>query len=274
MKVVILAGGLGSRISEKTHDRPKPMVEIGDYPLLWHLMNIYAAYGFNEFIIALGYKGDVIKEYFLNFCRFNSDISVDLQSGETRMQRRVAHDWKIDLVDTGLYTQTGGRLKRLKDWIGSETFMMTYGDGLADIDIPALLDFHRKHQKLATVTAVHPPARFGCLELNGDQVSSFAEKSQTKEGWINGGFFVLEPEILDYIEGDDSAWELKPLEHLARDGELYSYRHKGFWQPMDTLREQKQLEALWQSGEAPWILETKRKTPFILLDQHAPVLGR
>ncbi len=263
MKVVILAGGLGSRIFEKTHDRPKPMVEIGGNPLLWHLMNIYSAYGFNEFIIALGYKGDVIKEYFLNFFRFNSDISVDLQSGETQVHRRASHDWKIDLVDTGLHTQTGGRLKRLKEWIGHETFMMTYGDGLADIDIPALLDFHRKHKKLATVTAVHPPARFGCLEFDGDRVSCFAEKSQTKEGWVNGGFFVLEPEVLDYIEGDDSAWELKPLERLARDGELYSYRHKGFWQPMDTLREQKQLEALWQSENAPWVIEPKTTTHFI-----------
>jgi glucose-1-phosphate cytidylyltransferase len=171
----------------------------------------------------------------------------------------MSHDWKIDLVDTGLRTQTGGRLKRLKEWIGNETFMMTYGDGLADIDIPALLDFHRKHNKLATVTAVHPPARFGYLEFNGDQVSCFAEKSQTKEGWVNGGFFVLEPEVLDYIEGDDSAWESKPLEQLARDGELYSYRHKGFWQPMDTLREQKQLEALWQSEDAPWVIKPKQK---------------
>ncbi|HEX2580044.1 MAG TPA: glucose-1-phosphate cytidylyltransferase [Rhabdochlamydiaceae bacterium] len=263
MKVVILAGGLGSRISEKTHDRPKPMVEIGDYPLLWHLMNIYAAHGFNEFIVALGYKGDVIKEYFLNFCRFNSDISVDLQSGQTRMQRRVSHDWKIDLVDTGLHTQTGGRLKRLKERLGHETFMMTYGDGLANIDIFALIDFHQKHKKLATVTAVHPPARFGCLEFKGDQVSCFAEKSQMKEGWINGGFFVLEPEVLDYIEGDESAWESKPLEYLAKDGELYAYRHNGFWQPMDTLREQKQLEALWHSGNAPWVIETKNSCEVI-----------
>ncbi len=273
MKIVILAGGLGSRISEKTHDRPKPMVEIGGNPLLWHLMNIYSAHGFNEFIIALGYKGEVIKEYFLNFFRLNSDISVDLQNGEMQVHRRVAPDWKIDLVDTGQHTQTGGRLKRLKDWIGNETFMMTYGDGLADIDILALLDFHRKHKKLATVTAVHPPARFGYLEFNGDQVSCFAEKAQTKEGWINGGFFVLEPEVLDYIDGDDSPWELKPLEHLAGDGELYSYRHKGFWQSMDTLREQRQLEALWQSENAPWVIEPKKK-PFNLLDQHEAVLGR
>lgn len=274
MKIVILAGGLGSRISEKTHDRPKPMIEIGGNPLLWHLMNIYSAYEFNEFIIALGYKGDLIKQYFLNFFHLNSDISVDLQSGKTQVHRRISQDWKVDLVDTGLHTQTGGRLKRLKKWIGHETFMMTYGDGLADIDIPALLDFHHSHKKLATVTAVHPPARFGCLEFKGDQVSCFAEKSQTKEGWISGGFFVLEPEVLDYIEGDDSAWELKPLERLAREGELYSYRHKGFWQPMDTLREQKHLEALWQSGNAPWIIESNRKKPFILLDQHEPVLER
>ena len=254
MKVVILAGGLGSRISEMTHDKPKPMVEIGGYPLLWHLMNIYSGHGFNEFVVPLGYKGHVIKEYFLNYFRMNSDISIDLGSGKTEVHRRVMHDWKIDLVDTGLHTQTGGRLKRLKEWISDGTFMMTYGDGLADIDIFALLDFHRKHGKLATVTAVHPLARFGSLEFNGDQICSFAEKSQTKEGWINGGFFVLEPEVFDYIDGDETAWELQPLENLARDGELYAYRHTGFWQPMDTLREQKQLEALWQSEKAPWII--------------------
>lgn len=273
MKIVILAGGLGSRISEKTHDRPKPMVEIGGIPLLWHLMNIYSAYGFNEFIIALGYKGEVIKDYFLNYAQLNSDISIDFKNGETSVHRRVLHDWKIDLVDTGLSTQTGGRLKRLKDWIGNETFMMTYGDGLADIDVTALLDFHIKHGKLATVTAVHPPARFGCIEFKGDQVTSFAEKSQAREGWINGGFFVLEPEVLNYIEGDDSIWELTPLERLAFEGELYSYRHKGFWQPMDTLREQKHLESLWQSKKAPWII-SKQKENLHFLDHHESVLER
>ncbi len=274
MKVVILAGGLGARISEKTHDRPKPMIEIGEMPLLWHLMNIYSAYGFNEFIIALGYRGDVIKEYFLNFFHLSSDISVDLQTGKTRVHRRQVLDWKIDLVDTGLHTQTGGRLKRLKEWIGDETFMMTYGDGLYNVNIAELIDFHRKQKKLATITAVRPPARFGHLEFNGDRISSFTEKSQAKEGWVNGGFFVLEPQVLDYIEGDETAWELKPLERLALDGELYSYFHHGFWQPMDTLREQKQLEALWQSGEAPWVIKPKEKKPPIFTEQYEPVLER
>lgn len=230
------------------------MVEIGESPLLCHLMNIYSAYGFNEFIIALGYKGDVIKDYFL--------------SGNTQIRKKVAPEWKIDLVDTGLHTQTGGRLKRLRESIGHETFMMTYGDGLADIDIPALLDFHRTHNKLATVTAVHPLARFGCLKFNGDQVSCFVEKSQTQEDWVSGGFFVLEPEIFSYIEGDDSVWELKPLQNLVRDGQLYSYRHKGFWQPMDTLSEQKQLEDLWQSGNAPWIMNLRLDPDSTLQDSY------
>lgn len=275
MKAVILAGGLGTRISEQTHDRPKPMVEIGGKPILWHIMNLYSSYGVNEFIIALGYLGHVIKDYFLNFFSLNNDISLDLSNGKVIIHQGRQPDWKIHLVDTGLNTQTGGRLKRLKEWIGSETFMMTYGDGLADIDLSALLNFHKSHQKLATVTAVHPPARFGCLVLEGNQVKRFSEKPQTGEGWINGGFFVLEPEVLNYIDGDEVPWELKPLEDLARDEELFSYLHRGYWQPMDTLREQRLLEALWQSGSAPWVIKSvKDKISSLLEMQHATVLEK
>lgn len=260
MKTVILAGGLGTRLSEKTHDRPKPMVEIGGKPILWHLLNIYSSYGFNEFIIALGYRGEVIKDYFLNFFSLNNDISVDLSSGKVEVHHGRQPEWKIHLIDTGSNTQTGGRLKRLKKWIGDETFMMTYGDGLSDIHIPSLIDFHLHHKKLATVTAVHPPARFGNLVFEGDRIQQFLEKPQAGEGWINGGFFVLEPQVLDYIDNDETPWELKPLERLAEDGELFSYRHNGYWQPMDTLREQKQLEALWQSGHAPWVIQNLQET--------------
>ncbi len=252
MKTVILAGGLGTRISEKSHDRPKPMVEIGGKPILWHIMNLYSSFGFNEFVIALGYRGEVIKDYFLNFFSLNHDVSVDLSSGKVEVHKGSQLEWKVHLIDTGLHTQTGGRLKRLKKWIGNETFMMTYGDGLSDIDLNALVDFHYSHQKLATITAVRPPARFGSLVFEGDRVAQFSEKSQAGEGWINGGFFVLEPEVIDFIEGDQTGWELAPLENLARAGELFSFRHPGFWQPMDTLREQKLLESLWQSGQAPW----------------------
>lgn len=269
MKTVILAGGLGTRLSEKTHDRPKPMVEIGGKPILWHIMNLYSAYGYNEFIVALGYRGDVIKDYFLNFFSLNNDISIDLSNGKVKVHQGRQPEWKIHLVDTGVDTLTGGRLKRLKKWIGSETFMMTYGDGLADIHIPSLVDFHFAHKKLATITAVRPPARFGSIVFDGDRVEKFLEKPQTGEGWINGGFFVLEPEVLDFIEGDQSPWELKPLERLTQEGELFSYRHQGYWQPMDTLREQKQLEALWQSGQAPWALENieARQKLASMLDQ-------
>lgn len=252
MKTVILAGGFGTRLSEMTSHLPKPMVEIGGKPILWHIMNIYAHFGFQEFIIALGYKSEVIKEYFLNFYAINNDLTVDLSKGSTRIHDGKQPNWLVHLIETGLNTQTGGRIKRLKKWIGNETFFLTYGDGLADVDIAALLEFHRSHGKLATVTAVHPPARFGALEVSGQNVLAFSEKNQSKEGWINGGFFVLEPEIFEYLQGDETIWEKDALEKIARVKELVCYFHEGFWQPMDTLREYRLLESLWQNGDAPW----------------------
>jgi len=253
MKVVILAGGLGSRLSEETIAKPKPMVEIGGKPMLWHIMNIYAAHGAQEFIVALGYRAEVVKEYFLNFYAINNDISVDLAQGTTTVHHGKQPHWKVHLVDTGLHTQTGGRLGRLQSWLGDdETFMMTYGDGLADVDITGLLRFHRQHGELATVTTVRPPARFGGIVFAGDQVSEFTEKPQVGEGWINGGFFVLDRAVLDYLEGGATIWERAPLERLAADGQLMAHRHEGFWQPMDTLRERHLLEDLWASGRAPW----------------------
>ncbi|PYE55899.1 glucose-1-phosphate cytidylyltransferase [Deinococcus yavapaiensis KR-236] len=253
MKAVILAGGLGTRLAEETSIRPKPMVEVGGKPMLWHIMNIYAAHGINEFIIALGYRGEVIKEYFLNFYAINNDITVDLQSGTTTIHDGNQPNWRVHLVDTGANTQTGGRLARVRPWLGNdETFMATYGDGVADVDIRALLAFHERHGKLATVTMVRPPSRFGGVETEGDVVTHFNEKPQTGEGWINGGFFVLHRRVLDYIDGDDSIWERGPLEAITREGELMGYRHEGFWQPMDTLRERQLLEELWNSGRAPW----------------------
>lgn len=254
MKVVILAGGFGTRLGEETALRPKPMVEIGDRPILVHIMGFYAAHGFREFLVALGYKGDVIKTHFTHFPVLTSSVSVDLGSGDVTVHSDSPPDWMVHLVETGHGTQTGGRIKRLKDWIGDEPFMMTYGDGLADVDLEALVDFHRAHGKLATVTAVRPPSRFGGLHFNGDQVVSYLEKPQTGEGWINGGYFVLEPAVFDYIEGDDTVFERAPLERLAADGQLHAYRHTGFFQPMDTLREKQILENLWQSGEAPWLV--------------------
>ncbi|MCL5103761.1 MAG: glucose-1-phosphate cytidylyltransferase [Armatimonadetes bacterium] len=252
MKTVILAGGLGTRLSEETTVRPKPMVEIGGKPILWHIMNIFAHHGFCEFIVALGYKGEIIKEYFLNFYASNNDLTVDLDKGKTTVHDGRQPCWKVHLVDTGSETQTGGRVRRLRDWIGKETFMMTYGDGLSDVDITALVEFHKSHGKLATVTAVRPPARFGGMVFDGDRVADFTEKPQTGEGWINGGFFVLEPKVLDYIDGDPTAWEAAPLERLANDGQLMAFKHDGFWLPMDTLREKRILESLWGSGQAPW----------------------
>jgi glucose-1-phosphate cytidylyltransferase len=252
MKVAILAGGLGTRLAEETVVRPKPMVEIGGRPILWHVMSIYAAHGFREFVVALGYKGEVVKEYFANFRAFSSDLTVDLASGKVAAANSRCPDWTVQLVDTGAATETGGRVLRLKDWIGNETFMLTYGDGVADVDIKTLVKFHRSQERLATVTAVRPPARFGALHFEEDRVTSFSEKPQAETGWINGGFFVLEPGVFDYIEGDRTIWERRPLERLAAEGQLAGYRHDGFWQPMDTLREKRLLEGLWLSGNAPW----------------------
>lgn len=253
MKVVILAGGFGSRLGEETVLRPKPMVEIGERPILWHIMNIYASQGFKEFIIALGYKGGVIKKYFLNYDALNYDLSIDLASGRTMVHNGGQLDWKVHLVDTGLYTQTGGRLKRLRRWLADdETFMFTYGDGVADLDLHALLAFHQAHGKLATVTTVRSPARFGRIVFDGEQVSEFYEKPQASEGWINGGFFVLNTKAIDYIDDDDTIWERDAIDSLVRDRQLMGYRHFGFWSCMDTLKEKNMLESLWSSGQSPW----------------------
>jgi glucose-1-phosphate cytidylyltransferase len=252
VKVAILAGGLGTRLGEETAVKPKPMVEIGGRPMLWHIMTHYAAYGQNEFLVALGYKGEVIKDYFVNYHHRRSSLTVDLAHGEVRTHASECEDWRIHLVDTGAHVETGGRVKRLKPWIGRNTFMLTYGDGIGDIDIDALLAFHQSHGRLATVTAVRPPARFGSLDFLGDQVARFVEKPQAGEGWINGGFFVLEPEVFDYIENDSSSFERAVLEQLAGEGQLMAYRHDGFWQCMDTLRDVNYLEKLWSSGEPPW----------------------
>lgn len=253
MKVAILAGGVGSRLSEETVIKPKPMVEIGGKPILWHIMKIYAHQGLNEFVVALGYKSEHIKKYFVDYCNLNGSLSVDLKNGDvTNLDRETNLNWKVDLIDTGISTNTGGRIKRLAPYMGDETFMLTWGDGVSDIDLGALLDFHRSHGKLATVTAVRPIARFGHIELDNNRVVEFSEKPQTREGWINGAFFVLEPGIFDYIEGDDTAWDYEPMMNLARDGQLMAYQHTSFWQCMDTLREKKLLEDLWASGKAPW----------------------
>lgn len=253
MKAIILAGGFGSRLSEETTLRPKPMIAIGGRPLLWHIMNIYSHYGINEFIIALGYKGDVIKEYFLNFYAFNNDISIDLSTGATTIHARKQPQWKVHLVDTGLHTQTGGRLKRLRNWLGeNETFMFTYGDGVADINMKKLIDFHQSHGKIATVSTVRSPARFGRIVYDGKKISNFFEKPDTGEGWINGGFFVLQSQALNYIESDETIWEREAIENLTGDGQLMGYKHFGFWSCMDTLKEKKMLEDRWDSGKAPW----------------------
>ncbi len=253
MKVMILAGGLGTRLSEETIVKPKPMIEIGGQPILWHIMKIYAHYGFKEFLVALGYRGEMIKDYFMRFHAMAADLTVDLGSGQNTIYDGQKLDWRVHLVDTGEQTQTGGRVKRLGAWLGQDqSFMLTYGDGVADIDIGALVDFHKGHGKLATVSAVRPPARFGGLRMKGDQVTRFAEKPQTGEGWINGGFFVLDRRVLDYIEGDAQPWEGGPMERLTREGQLMAYRHDGFWQPMDTLREKHLLEQWWGADQAPW----------------------
>lgn len=253
MKIVILAGGLGTRLSEETALRPKPMVEIGGRPILWHVMSIYAGHGFREFVIACGYRGEMIKQFFHDYSVHAADWQIDLRSGERVKLAHHAPDWRVHVLDTGLHTMTAGRLLRMRALLQDGTFMVTYGDGLSDIDIGALVAFHRSHGRLATVTAVHPPARFGAMELCEARVLRFSEKPQTEVGWINGGFFVFEPGVFDYLGGDDMPLERQPLERLAAAGELMAYRHQGFWQPMDTLREKRQLEELWERGNAPWI---------------------
>ncbi|MFA6054899.1 MAG: glucose-1-phosphate cytidylyltransferase [Thermodesulfovibrionales bacterium] len=253
MKVILLAGGFGTRISEESHLRPKPMIEIGDKPLIWHIMKTYSYYGFNDFIVCLGYKGYIIKEYFANYFLHQSDITIDLDKNRIEAHDSKAEPWKITLVDTGLNTLTGGRIKRVRKYLNKNTFMLTYGDGVGDIDIRRLLDFHKNHGKYATITAVQPPGRFGSMNLgDGDNVLSFQEKPKGDNAWINGGFFVLEPQVMDYIEGDETLWEKEPLERLAKDGQLLAYKHYGFWKPMDTLRDKTELENLWNSEKSPW----------------------
>lgn len=252
MKAVILAGGLGTRISEESHLRPKPMIEIGGRPILWHIMKIYSRYGINDFVICLGYKGYVIKEYFANYFLHMSDVTFDMSKNEMEVHQRNVEPWRVTLVDTGETTLTGGRLRRVRQHLDDQPFCFTYGDGVADIDIGALVDFHRAHGKAATVTAIQPPGRYGALNLEGDAVRSFQEKPAGDGAWINGGFFVLNPSVIDLISGDQISWEGDPLTQLAREGKLMAYPHAGFWQAMDTLRDKNQLEEIWQSGRAPW----------------------
>ncbi len=252
MKVAILAGGRGSRLAEETSIRPKPMVEIGGRPILWHIMNHYAFYGHNEFIIALGYKGEMIKKYMTDFVDLNCNLTINLKSGKITREGGESVDWTVNLIDTGLDTMTGGRIKRLQPYVGNETFMLTWGDGVSDVDLDALLKFHRSHGKLATLTAVRPPARYGYMRFSGNQITEFTEKPQIGEGWINGAYFILEPGIFDYIGGDDTQWEKEPLERLSTEGQLMAYKHDSFWQCMDTLREKHILEQYWQSNKAPW----------------------
>jgi glucose-1-phosphate cytidylyltransferase len=251
MKVGILAGGVGTRLVGMQTE-PKPMVEIGGRPILWHIMMHYAHYGFKEFVIALGYKGEVIKRYIVDYCSLNSNLTVNLGDGTVQIHDGAMPDWTVELVNTGIPTLTGGRIKRLAPYMGDETFMLTWGDSVSDVDLHELLAFHRSHGKLATMSLVHPAARFGHLDLDGDRVVEFSEKPQTKTGWINGAFFVLEPGVFDYIDGDETQWEREPLERLTQDGQLMAYRHTSFWQCLDTLRDKRLLEDLWESGNAPW----------------------
>ena len=252
MKVAILAGGMGTRFAEETDIKPKPMIEIGGRPILWHIMQHYARYGHREFVVALGYKGEYIKRYMMDFGLAESDLTVDIGSGDVLRRGNRRPDWTVDLVDTGLNTMTGGRIKRLQPYMNGGTFMLTWGDGVSNVDLDELVRFHKSHGKLATVTAVRPPARFGCMVFEGNRVKEFSERPQTSEGWINGAFFVLEKQVFDYIEGDQTPWEKEPMEKLARDGQLMAYRHTGFWQCMDTLRDKRLLEDLWDSGNPPW----------------------
>ena len=258
MKVLLLAGGMGTRLAEETGIRPKPMVEVGGTPILIHIMQMYAAHGFDDFIIACGYKGDVIKEYFSNYLVKYSDWRIALRQGSRTLLQCGVPDWTVSVIDTGLHTMTGGRIRRLREHVGDEPFLVTYGDGVSDVDLGALVAFHRSHGRLATVTAVHPPARFGCLGLDGERVAVFAEKPQTDVGWINGGFFVFEPGVFDYLSDDTSVLEREPLERLTEAGQLMAYRHTGFWQPMDTLRDKELLERLWHTGKAPWKIWSDR----------------
>jgi glucose-1-phosphate cytidylyltransferase len=254
MKAVILAGGYGTRLSEETGVKPKPMVEIGDKPILWHIMKIYSAFGINDFIICLGYKGYVIKEYFATYSLHMSDVTFDMRKNKTEIHQNGTEPWRITLVDTGKDTMTGGRIKRVKDYIGHETFCLTYGDGVTDVNIKDLIDFHRDQKALATLTAVKSPGRFGAFKLEENQykISAFKEKPKGDGAWINGGFFVVEPSVIDYVKDDSTVWEREPLEKLAHDGELAAYRHQGFWHPMDTLRDKNVLEDLWNNENAPW----------------------
>ncbi len=253
MKVGILAGGHGTRLAEETEIKPKPMVEIGGRPILWHIMMHYSCYGHNEFVIALGYKGEVIKRYMVDYCSLNSNLTINLKAGRVDLHDTDGiQDWTVELIDTGLHTMTGGRIKRLQPYMGDKTFMLTWGDGVSTVDLARLLAFHRHHGRLITMTAVRPPARYGHMEFDGDRIREFTEKPQTAEGWINGAFFVVEPQVFDYIDGDDTQFEKGPLERLAAEGELMAYKHDGFWQCMDTRRDKFVLEKLWDSGEAPW----------------------
>jgi len=253
MKAVILAGGYGTRLSEETGVRPKPMVEIGEQPILWHIMKIYSAHGINDFIVCCGYKGHIIKQYFANYCLNRSDITFDLTANSMEVHRNPTEPWRVTLVDTGDGTMTGGRIKRVQDYIGEETFCMTYGDGVSDVDISSAIQFHREQKTLATLTAVQPPGRFGTFALSEEaKITSFREKPRGDGAWINGGFFVLEPGVMGYIEGDATIWERAPLQNLAKDGQLAAYKHYGFWHPMDTLRDKNVLAAMWESGKAPW----------------------
>ena len=253
MKVVILAGGFGTRLSEETQIKPKPMIEIGGKPILWHIMKIYSYYGFNDFIICLGYKGYMIKEYFFNYFMHQSDLTIDLKTNSIETHSSNAEPWKISLIDTGTNSMTGGRIKRIKDYVGDETFLLTYGDGVGNINIEDLVKYHKSKQKLVTITAVQPSGRFGSLNLNEqNNVQSFLEKPEGDGAWINGGFFVCEPEIFDFINSDHTTWEREPMEKIASKGEMTAFKHNGFWKPMDTLREKKELENLWNKGNAPW----------------------
>lgn len=255
MKAVILAGGFGTRIAEESDHKPKPMIEIGGKPILWHILKMYGHHGINEFVICLGYKGYAIKEYFLNYFSHNADVSVDLATGDSTVHKSPAENWKVHLIDTGLNSMTGGRLRRVRSYLGNETFCLTYGDGVADVDLQGVIAHHRKQGRQATVTAVQPPGRFGVLDIDSsDAVACFAEKPSDEMGWINGGFFVLEPGVFDYLDSDSTVWEREPLERLAADGQLSAYRHRGFWRPMDSLRDKRDLEALWETGAAPWRL--------------------